>query len=83
MIAEISQVMQDEALLADVLKIIAGEPNGLTKDDRDSLRKSALLLDEVLKSYGTVLTSLYETQARLVAAEERLRETALPARWSI
>jgi len=77
MIADIAQVMQDESLLADELKIIAGERNGLTEKDRVSIRHSALLLDETLKSYGLVFFRLKETEAQLTAAQERLREANL------
>lgn len=66
--------MQDEALLADELKIIAGEANGLTARDRESLRKSAVLLDEVLTVYGRVYFRLQDVEGQLAAAQERLRE---------
>ena len=73
MIAEIVTVMQDEPLLADELRIIAGEAR-LSSKDRESLRKSAVLLNEALESYARVFFRLRETEARLTAIEERLRE---------
>jgi len=74
MIAEIASVMQEEAVLADELKIIAGEPNGLKDKDREALRKSAGWLDEALASYARVYFRWQETEVQLVAARERLRE---------
>jgi hypothetical protein len=74
MIADIAATMQDEAFISDALKIIAGERNGLTKDDRDALRKGALVIEEVSKSYGLVYFRLQETEAQLTATRERLRE---------
>lgn len=74
MTPEIFQVAQDEPLLADELKIIAGERNGLTARDRESLRKSAALIDETLTIYGRVYFRLQEVEAQLTAAQERLRE---------
>lgn len=74
MIPEIAAVAQDQPLLADELKIIAGERNGLTAKDRESIRNGALLIDEIMKSYGIVLSRLNEREAELVAAKERLRE---------
>ena len=73
MIAEIVTVMQDEPLLADELRIIAGEAR-LSSKDRESLRKGAALLNEALESYARVFFRLREAEARLTATEERLRE---------
>jgi hypothetical protein len=74
MAAPLADVMQDEAFISDALKIIAGEQNGLTKDDRAALRKGALVIEEVMKSFGLVYFKLQETEAQLTAARERLRE---------
>jgi hypothetical protein len=74
MIPEVSDVMQDEAFISDALKIIAGERNGLTRDDRDALRKGALVIEEVMKSFGQVYFRLQETEGQLIATRERLRE---------
>lgn len=94
MIAEMIAVHQDEALLSDQLRIIAGEAKGLTANDRESLRKSAFVLEEALRMYSSANSSLQDTKARLAAVEDRLREANLAlakshvfptisARWSI
>jgi hypothetical protein len=74
MISEVQDVMEEESLLVDELKIIAGERNGLTSKDREFIRKGAVLLDETMTVYGRVYFRLVETQAQLSAAQDRLRE---------
>lgn len=74
MIDEVARVWQDEALLADELKIIAGEQNGLKQKDRESLRNSALIIEEMMKFYGRAAAQLSTSEAARLAVSERLRE---------
>ena len=74
MIAEIAAVMQEESLLSDELRIMASDVRGLTAKDRESLRKSAAVLEQIFLSYATLHHTLQETGGKLAATEDRLRE---------
>ena len=74
MIAELQSILQEESLLSDELRIIAKDTKDLTAKDRESLRKSAEVLEHIFISYATMHTTLQQAGAKLAATEDRLRE---------
>jgi hypothetical protein len=73
MIAELQSILQEESLLSDELRIIAKDM-ALNPKDRESLRKSAEVMEQVFRSYSMLHATLRDTAAKLSATEDRLRE---------
>ena len=72
---QIRSVITEEALLSDQLRIIAGERNGLRAEDRETLRTSAVLIEDMLARYQSMWDEIIKGQAQLAAVSERLHET--------
>ena len=67
-------ILAEESLVSDELRIIAKDARGLRSDERQSIRDAAGLMEYMLTNYGLLSFRLSETEQRLIATAERLRE---------
>ena len=69
---EMLKAVQDEALLSDQLRIIAGErKNKLSDAEREWLRQSAYLIEDMMAKYQSMHDSIAQANHLAKAAQER------------
>lgn len=81
-----SRILSEASNSFDMLRIIAGEANKLSPNDRGVVRQAADELEHAQRSLIMLHAQLIETQQRLIAVNEQLieaRKAALPMppRW--
>lgn len=69
-----SRILSESANSFDLLRIIAGDDNHLDPADRETMRLAADELESSQRAHYATYLQLIETQAKLIAANERLIE---------
>lgn len=86
--ATTSRILSEASNSFDLLRIIAGESNGLRDADRNVMRQAATELESAQYAHLATYRQLLDVQAKLIAVNDQLiaaRKATLPAdsKWSM